>query len=306
MKAELVREFPSGGRRSRALNDAGQVLVDTDGGAALWSAAGERLWEHPVDWPFACALAADGTAFVGNRTRNGDPSSVIRVERDGKRRRPVRLPFDELYGIALSPDDQTLAVLSDASRTKPHLYRAAELSAEPVVLKKGNRAGRLQRVRWSPQGTRLLTTAEKSARTPALTVAVREPGAKRGLLWHGLADNALLLAEDRLVTWSCPVSAGTCLFDLSAADPQTPVKTHALPGVRLYPEGNLMRVAGGRLAVAQNNRLYVLDGETLEIEAVLERQPWLHSSPVLTSSPDGRLFLASNTSSSRLFRWAEG
>lgn len=303
MQAELIRDFPLGGRRSRALNDAGLVLLDTDDGAALWSAEGEKLWEHPVHWPFTCALAADGTAFVGDRTGSGAPSSIIRIDRDGTRHPPLVLPFDELYSIALSPDGQTLAALSDGKDTKPRLYRTADLSAAPTVLKKGNKAGRMQHVRWSPRGTRLLTLAEKSARTPALTVAVRDPSAKRGLVWHGIADNAVFVSETRLATWRCPVSAGTSLFALDAEDPSAPIATNALPGVRLYPMGNLMPVAGGRLGVSQNNRLYVLDGESLQIESLEERQPWLHDTPVLVASPSADAFLASSGSGTKLFRW---
>ena len=93
MQAELIRDFPLGGRRSRALNDAGLVLLDTDDGAALWSAEGAKLWEHPVHWPFTCALAAAGQVWrslssSGERSPGTDCDGAGRLNK-GRRFPPI-------------------------------------------------------------------------------------------------------------------------------------------------------------------------------------------------------------------------
>lgn len=299
MTLEWLHRFSLLGRRCAAVNSSGQVLLDTDDGATLMTAEGEALWTHPVAWPYTCALAEDGVAYVGNRTFNSGPSSLVRVSAEGKKS-SRKLPFDELGHLALSADGAALIALSSGKDTKPRLYDTAKLSQEPVALKKGNRAGSMRQAAWSPSGQRLLTLAEKSWRTPMHSIAVRDIHAKRGLLWHGIADFAVLASDTRLVTWERGYADTIQLWDLDAGEDAPPLATQHFPGIRGGALGCMVALPGGRVIVAQNRQLYVLEAETLALVAEISGKAWSSDDATMGVSPNGRYLLLSTTSGTHL------
>ncbi len=290
---------------SVAVADSGRVLIchrGTPAGAkhtavaGLWDGpANERLWEAPMSWPYACALAEDGVAYIGERTYNAGPSSVRVL--DGERGRVVHtwtLPFDQLCSCALSPDGATLAVAGSGGDQLPRLYDTTDREAAPRKSMKGNKAGSMKQLSWSPEGTWLFSLAEKSHSNPEHTVAVRPPS-KRKRRWHAVARDALALAGDRAVTLEPNGSVRLWSFD--APEPLASAPTD---DVRMYPPGTLARIHGGEfIALAMSSKLYIFDAEDLALRRVWK----LHgaSAPYLSASPNGRYLTIRSGDGHRVF-----
>ena len=301
MKLELIYEFPLRGRRSRAVNNHGFCLMDTSDGTGLWTAEGQQLWHRKMDWPFTCALSNDNLAYVGNRTYSSGPSSLFCMKEQGTLKQRLKLPFGELVNIALSPCEESLIAISNGDDTRPRLYSTTDFATKPAELKKGNRAGYMKRVLWSPNGEYLLTLADKSHKTPSLSVAVRDLRIKKGLLWYGFADCAIFTPQNRLITWAYGTSDTIKLWELDLETNPEPIAIQHIPHLPLYPIRKMALVHGGRLALSMNGRIILLDSETLEIVGEFSLEAYFEVEPDLTTSADGRFILCNSGSGSALF-----
>lgn len=277
---------------SVAINRGGQVLVGQrtpDSGPAtryhvsLYPKGGkEPLWSHEAENPQHIALGDDGTAYVGYPTWDGQPGRISRFEVivDGQLTKTVELPFEKLSAMTLSPDGRTLAVVGQGRDQAPRLYDVSDLDAEPFKASKGCK-GKMRHLSFSPDGRWLLSAGHVRNPAPASSFGVRDPRKKR-VRWKGIGDQARLLPDDRVMTWTR--EDGCVLWSLSD-------ETNPLHGFGLGKERNeddkIASILGGRyFLVSRFEALTVIDLQATRILHTLRLWADIRRPP-LTTSPDG-------------------
>ena len=289
VKPQVVLRQSTATTGNFALNTRGRFAYLAGGGvepARAVSQEGSRvLWEQPIQRALTCAIAEDGTVFVGETKKHDGPSMLLPIKPDGRFGRKRRLPVNNVNLFALAPDGEHLAMAPWASSSNPWIVNVHAAKEPAVECSSGHRPNTsLSSLAFTDCGTWLVSTAEEENSLDVEVVA-RKPGDAQATTL-GIATCATVCGT-AVATWHENPYGG----ELRIWQPgqQDPVRTFRITTPRPYGRVTSMTAlqGGDHVALAALRALLVIDTASGEVVAAHDITGLASLQVALYASPDG-------------------